>query len=65
MKTPDVNSTRLKEKLLAEIPELESHKKGRDILLASKKILMQPCHKHPTTQKLLSLPKLPRSCEDT
>jgi hypothetical protein len=37
MKTPDVNSTRLKEKLLAEIPELESHKKGRGILLAFKK----------------------------
>jgi hypothetical protein len=36
MKTPDVNSTRLKEKLLAEIPEFESHK-GRDILLAFKK----------------------------
>ena len=31
---PDVNSTRLKDKLLAEIPELEAHKKGRDILLA-------------------------------
>ena len=37
MKTPDVNSTRLKEKLLAEIPELESHKKGRGFLLAFKK----------------------------
>jgi hypothetical protein len=37
MKTPDVNSIRLKEKLLAEIPELESHKKGKDILLAFKK----------------------------
>jgi hypothetical protein len=36
MKAPDVNSTRLKEKLLAEIPEFESHK-GRDILLAFKK----------------------------
>jgi hypothetical protein len=28
MKAPDVNSTRLKEKLLAEIPEFESHKFG-------------------------------------
>ena len=34
MKTPDVNSTRLTEKLLTKIHELESHKKGRDILLA-------------------------------
>ena len=41
MKTPDVNSTRLKEKLLTEIPEFESHKKARDILLAFKKILVQ------------------------
>lgn len=32
--TPMVNSTRLKDKLLAEIPELETHKKGRDVLLA-------------------------------
>ena len=38
-KTPDVNSTRLKEKLLAEIPELESIKKGRNILLAFKKYI--------------------------
>ena len=35
MKTP-VNSTTLMEKLLAEIPELESHKKERDIHLAFK-----------------------------
>ena len=34
---PNVNSTRLKEKLLEEIPELEAHKKGRDVLLAFKK----------------------------
>ena len=65
MKAPDVNSTRLKEKLLAEIPELESHKNERNILLAFKKILVQPCHKHSSTQKLLSLSKLPRTCEDT
>lgn len=32
----DVHSTRLKEKLLAEIPELEAHKSGRDVLLAFK-----------------------------
>ena len=31
---PDDNSTRLKEKLLAEISELEAHKKGRDVILA-------------------------------
>ena len=33
----DVNSTRLKDRLLREIPELEAHKKGRDVLLAFKK----------------------------
>ena len=37
--TPDVNSTRLKEKLLAGILEPESHKKGRNILLAFKKYI--------------------------
>ncbi|KAJ8046458.1 hypothetical protein HOLleu_05132 [Holothuria leucospilota] len=31
---PDVNSTRLKDKLLAELPELQAHKQGRDVLLA-------------------------------
>lgn len=36
-KAPDVNSTRLKEKLLAEIPDLEAHKQGRDVLLAFQK----------------------------
>ena len=30
---PDVNSTRLKEKLLAEISELEAHKQERDVIL--------------------------------
>ncbi len=34
---PDVNSTRLKDRLLAEIPELEAYKKGRDVLLAFKR----------------------------
>ena len=33
----DIHSTRLKDKLLAEIPELEAHKSGRDILLAFQK----------------------------
>ena len=32
--SPDVNSTRLKEKLLREMPELEAHQKGRNVLLA-------------------------------
>ncbi len=31
---PDVNSTRLKERLLSEIPGLLAYKKGRDVLLA-------------------------------
>ncbi|CAE1256527.1 unnamed protein product [Acanthosepion pharaonis] len=34
--SPNVHSTRLKEQLLARIPELETHKKGRDVLLAFK-----------------------------
>jgi hypothetical protein len=44
MKTPDVNATRLKEKLLAEIPEFESHKKARDIFLALKKDIGASIH---------------------
>ena len=36
VKDHNVNSTRLKDKLLGEIPELESYKKGRDVLLAFK-----------------------------
>ena len=35
--SPDVHSTRLKKELLARIPELEAHNKGRDVLLAFKK----------------------------
>ena len=34
IETPNVHPTRLKENLLVEIPELNSHQKGRDILLA-------------------------------
>ena len=34
---PAVNPTRLKEKLLSEIPELEAYKQGRDVLLAFQK----------------------------
>lgn len=36
VKDHNVNSTRLKDKLLGEIPELEAYKKGRDVLLAFK-----------------------------
>ena len=36
MDSPDVNSTRLKEQLLSHIPELETHQKGRDVLIAFK-----------------------------
>ena len=35
--SPRVNSTRLKDKLLEEIPELEAHRSGRDLLLAFQK----------------------------
>jgi hypothetical protein len=34
---PDVNSTRLKENPLAEIPGLEARKQGRDVILAFQK----------------------------
>ena len=34
VQVPAVTSTRLKDKLLKELPELEAHKKGRDVLLA-------------------------------
>ena len=34
--TPEVHSTRLKEQLLSQMPELEAHKQGRDVLLAFK-----------------------------
>lgn len=37
VETPDVNSTRLKDKLLAELTELQAHKQGRDVLLAFQK----------------------------
>ena len=37
VESPEVNSTRLKEQLLSRIPELEAHKKGRDVLLAFRK----------------------------
>ena len=32
-----VSSSRLKDKLLSEMPELEAHKQGRDVLLAFQK----------------------------
>ena len=34
VESPDVNRTRLKEQLLLRIPELEAHRKGRDVLFA-------------------------------
>tara|TARA_B110000881_G_C18590493_1_gene527633 strand:- start:311 stop:2080 length:1770 start_codon:yes stop_codon:yes gene_type:complete len=34
--TSRVNSTRLKERILANIPDMEAHKQGRDVLLAFK-----------------------------
>ena len=37
--SPTVNSTRLKDSLLAEIPELETYRKGRDVFLAFNKDL--------------------------
>ena len=37
VEAPYVNSTRLKEKLLAEIPELAAHKQGKHVLLAFQK----------------------------
>ena len=44
LEAPDVNSTRLKDKLLAEFPDLESQRKGRDVLLAFQKdVGLLPC----------------------
>ena len=37
VESPDVNRTRLKEQLLERIPELEAHRKGRDVLFAFRK----------------------------
>lgn len=37
MESPDVNSTRLKQQLLARLPELEAHKNGRAVLMAFNK----------------------------
>ena len=37
VEAPAVNSTRLKEKLLSEVPELEAHKQGKDVFLAFQK----------------------------
>ena len=34
IKAPNVNPSRLKDQILEELPELEAHKKGRDVLLA-------------------------------
>ena len=34
---PDVNSTRLKEQILAEMPEMEAFKNGRDVTIAFRK----------------------------
>lgn len=39
--SPTVNATRWKEKLLAEIPELEAHKKGKGVLLALQRDVAQ------------------------
>jgi len=36
MEAPHVYCTRLKEDLLSEVPELEAHRSGRDVLLAFK-----------------------------
>ena len=38
-KAPQVHCTRLKEDLLAEVPELEAHRSGRDVLLAFKEYI--------------------------
>jgi len=37
VESPNVHSNRLKDKLMAQMPELESHRKGRDVLLAFRK----------------------------
>ena len=49
IETPNVHPTRLKENLLVEMPGLNSHQKGRDILPAFQNdvgyvFLLQPSH---------------------
>ena len=36
VQSSNVHSNRLKDKLMAQMPELESHRKGRNVLLAFK-----------------------------
>ena len=52
VKDHNVNSTRLKDKLLGEIPDLEAYKKGRDVLWPLKKMLVQFYRRQSTTPKL-------------
>ena len=59
----DIHSTRLKDKVLANIHELEAHKCGRDIHWLSRKMLALLCHKLLTIMKPPSLEKQPRYCE--
>jgi len=61
---PNVNSTKLKEKISKELPELEAHKKGRDVLLAFQDdvglALSESCASVPTLMPSFC-PKLQRS----
>ena len=60
----DVHSTRLKEMLLEEIPELEAHKSGRDILLALLKMSAPFFHKLQIILEPQYLISLQRYCAD-
>ena len=58
--SPSVNKTRLKEKLLMEMHELEGHKKEELFFQHYRKLLLYPCLRHLNTQMLLFWPKLQR-----
>ncbi|CAE1303156.1 unnamed protein product [Acanthosepion pharaonis] len=53
----NVHSTRLKEQILARIPELEAHKKGRDVLLAFKANIGTVLHETSQYRNALHLSK--------
>ena len=63
--SPSVNKTRLKEKLLTEIPEFEAHKKGRSVLLALQKDVALALSQASEYSDVLVLAKVGKDIEET
>ena len=61
---PDVNSTSLMEKLLAEISELEAHKQERDVILTFDEDIGLALSQASDYSDAIILVKWPRSCAD-